>query len=220
MSHHHRLRITALTFFSMLPIACGDGEGRPSDEGITSIGEEIGTSESATAETGNDQSTEGAMKFDFGNQGDVPLVNDCSGGGGGMGEVEFSYIWLATSPESPSSKIDTMTMLEEGRYLTRPDSAGNPSRTSVSLSGAVAVANRAGGITKVIAEPVKCDEMANGVPGPPAGLQPGDPLARSSAFCGAGNPPVVHNFSLTYSHSPSGFWTTSAGAQAKGRWRS
>ncbi len=193
MSHHHRLRITALTFFSMLPIACGDGEGRPSDEGITSIGDEIGTSESATAETGNDQSTEGAMKFDFGNQGDVPLVNDCSGGGGGMGEVEFSYIWVANSPESTISKINTMTMLEEGRYLTRPDSAGNPSRTSVSLSGAVAVANRAGGITKVIAEPVKCDEMANGVPGLQTSSGAGDVLPWGQDDCLAWYAPMAYD---------------------------
>ncbi|MFV8752796.1 hypothetical protein ACNOYE_19810 [Nannocystaceae bacterium ST9] len=169
MIETRRLRITALTLLTLLPIACGDNGDERGDEGINSLGDEIGTDDNLDApETADDQATSetGGAKLDFGVQGDVPQVNDCSGGGGGgMAEVDFSYIWVANSPESTISKINTMTMLEEGRYLTRPDAIGNPSRTSVSLSGAVAVANRAGGITKVIAEPEKCDEMANGVPG-------------------------------------------------------
>ena len=50
------------------------------------------------------------------------------------------------------------------RYLTRPDAAGNPSRTSVNLAGDVAVANRAGGITKVYAKSDECPDV-NGIPG-------------------------------------------------------
>ena len=50
-------------------------------------------------------------------------------------EAEFSYLWVANSPESTVSKINTRTMQEEGRYLTHPESNGNPSRTSVSIDG-------------------------------------------------------------------------------------
>ncbi len=56
-------------------------------------------------------------------------------------------------------------MVEEGRYITRADSAGSPSRTSVNLNGNMAVANRNGGVTAFWANPDDCDPMANGVPG-------------------------------------------------------
>jgi streptogramin lyase len=46
----------------------------------------------------------------------------------------------------------------------RPDSNGSPSRTSVSLTGHVAVANRNGGVTKVYADQQFCQE-SNGTPG-------------------------------------------------------
>ena len=62
------------------------------------------------------------------------------------------------------SKINTETLKEEGRYIVRPDSAGSPSRTSVNLTGDVAVANRSGGFTKVYARVDSCKE-SNGMPG-------------------------------------------------------
>ena len=77
------------------------------------------------------------------------------------GDPEFSYIWIANSVEGTISKIDTQSMVEEGRYIVRPDSAGNPSRTSVSISGDVAVANRAGGVTKVFAVAEDCPDLNN-----------------------------------------------------------
>lgn len=89
----------------------------------------------------------------------------CGGGGKGGGSETFSYIWIANSAESTVSKINTQTMVEEGRYLTRSDSAGSPSRTSVNLNGNMAVANRNGGITAFWANPDDCDPMTNGVPG-------------------------------------------------------
>jgi hypothetical protein len=78
-------------------------------------------------------------------------------------QPEFSYIWVANSGEGTISKIDTQTLVEHGRYRVRPDSAGSPSRTSVNLSGDVAVANRNGGVTKVYADPADCKE-SNGSP--------------------------------------------------------
>ncbi len=54
-------------------------------------------------------------------------------------------------------------MIEEGRFITRPDEAGDPSRTSVGVGGNVAVANRAGGIVKIFANSKRCeDKNGNG----------------------------------------------------------
>lgn len=88
----------------------------------------------------------------------------CQPGDGGKGEPEFSYLWAANSGQGTISKIDTQTVSEVGRYIVRPDSLGSPSRTSVSLSGHVAVANRSGGITKIWATEEACADT-NGTPG-------------------------------------------------------
>nr|WP_293179081.1 hypothetical protein [Nannocystis sp.] len=83
---------------------------------------------------------------------------------GGPGEPDVSYIWIANSSQGTISKIDTQTLQEKGRYIVRPDSAGSPSRTSVNLTGDVAVANRSGGMAKVYARVDNCVE-SNGMPG-------------------------------------------------------
>ncbi len=86
------------------------------------------------------------------------------GGGGGMKDPDFSYLWASNSTQGTISKIDTQTVTEVGRYYTRPDLSGSPSRTSVSLSGHVAVANRSGGVTKIYAIEDECvDANGNGV---------------------------------------------------------
>lgn len=72
--------------------------------------------------------------------------------------IETSYIWIANSEQGTVSKIDTRELLELGRYWVRPDHGGSPSRTSVNLEGDVAVAARAGGITKFYANPDHCKE--------------------------------------------------------------
>jgi len=110
-----------------------------------------------TATSDPDSSGGGPIIFDVGGVADTPPA-DCE-----CGEVgEFSYIWIANSPESTVSKVDTVGVTEVGRYLTRSDGAGNPSRTSVSISGrAVAVANRYGGLIKILANEEDCDD-ANG----------------------------------------------------------
>ncbi|MBC8070597.1 MAG: hypothetical protein IAG13_19855, partial [Deltaproteobacteria bacterium] len=126
------------------------------------------SSQAATAEDDGDGNEE---KLDAQPSGDLG-VNGCAGdsqGGGGMntggdGDLEFSYIWVANSGEGTMSKIDTRTLEEKGRFIVRPDSAGNPSRTSVNLSGDVAIANRAGGLTKVSAVEERCvDTNGDGV---------------------------------------------------------
>ncbi|MCX4246388.1 Vgb family protein [Paraliomyxa miuraensis] len=102
-------------------------------------------------------SVDDGPKFDVGVD-DVPA---CVGGGGGL---DFSYIWIANSPQGTVSKIDTQTLTELGRYIVRPDSAGSPSRTSVNLVGDVAVGNRLGGMAKIYAQEDRCVE-GNGIPG-------------------------------------------------------
>ncbi|WP_434421389.1 hypothetical protein [Nannocystis pusilla] len=110
--------------------------------------------------TGTSVTASGGPKFDLGITPDGGMA--CSGGGGG--EPDFSYIWIANSGQGTMSKINTVNLVEEGRYIVRPDSAGNPSRTSVNLSGDVVIANRNGGLTKVYAQAERCADT-NGMPG-------------------------------------------------------
>lgn len=131
----------------------------PSGEGAGTTTAVDGTADGGTSADASD--TRGA-KFDVG-AGSTTGV-DCSCGS----SLGFSYLWVANSNQSTVSKINTQTLTEEGRYLTRDDSLGDPSRTSVSLSGnKAAAANRNGGITAVWARPELCDPMKNGM----AGLQ-------------------------------------------------
>jgi hypothetical protein len=123
----------------------GDGDGSPGD------GDGAPTT---TSTTGNN------TKWDLGT---LPDSSEQCGTGGG-GDFEFSFLWAANSSQGTISKIDTHTVTEVGRFIVRPDSAGSPSRTSVSLSGHVAVANRSGGVTKVYVDEQFCDE-SNGMPG-------------------------------------------------------
>lgn len=118
------------------------------------------TTSGPSSDSVSDGNTE-AVKFDVGTQPDAG--QNCGGGGGG-GEPDFSYIWIANSGQNTMSKINTVTMVEEGRYMVRPDGLGNPSRTSVNLSGDVVIASRDGGITKVYAVAERCQDT-NGMPG-------------------------------------------------------
>lgn len=125
----------------------------------------------------SDSDSDGGAKFDVGPAGgtdDVPC---------GCGNTAWSYIWIANSAEHTVSKINTRTMAEEGRYFTRADESGNPSRTSVSIDGrAVAVANRMGGVTKIWARPENCvDKNNNGVIDTSTG--PNDVLPFASEEC-------------------------------------
>lgn len=129
---------------------------------ISASGAQTGTSAATTAAPTGDVSGADTMAVSF----DVGVIPDAGSGGcgGGMGgDVEFSYIWVANSSQNAVSKINTQTLVEEGRYLVHPGN-GNPSRTSVSLSGDVAIANRNGGITKVYANVEDCQDT-NGTPG-------------------------------------------------------
>jgi hypothetical protein len=118
-----------------------------------------------TVDTGDSSagsSTSGVIKDDFGGgESSTGEPVPCPRGGG---DLDFSYIWISNTSESTLTKLNTVTLIEEGRYLTRADSSGSPSRTSVNLSGDVVVANRSGGVTKFLARGTDCIEQ-NGMPG-------------------------------------------------------
>jgi streptogramin lyase len=156
-----------------LVLACGDISV---DDGFMSVGQTTGDTESdgqgstgdgSAATSGDpdggsgtgDPDPEPATKFDLN-----ALPDSGEGCHLGASAGNFGYIWVANSSEGTISKIDTTTLVEAGRYRVRPDSAGSPSRTSVNLSGDVAVANRLGGVTKIYADPEDCQEH-NGQPG-------------------------------------------------------
>ena len=140
------------------------GDGDTPSSGPSSGGED---SSGAADETGG-------IKLDVG----VPT------GGFGSCECELTYIWISDYNEGTVSKINTRTMVEEGRYLTRADGNGNPSRTSVNLSGDVAVANRYGGLTKFYANPDNCLDT-NGTPGIQTSSGPNDVLPWDQEECRA-----------------------------------
>ncbi len=85
------------------------------------------------------------------------------GGGGGLpppGEGD-SFLWVSSSPSGYVVKIDTREIAEIARYATGPTNP-DPSRTSVSLRGDVAVANRHyGSVTKIAGSEDGCVD-ANG----------------------------------------------------------
>ncbi len=152
------------------------GSGGAEGNGDTAAGTASQSGEGGGTTVGGTPTADGTAG-EVGDDGPPPIVLDvngipdagegqgfCQPGDGGKGEPDFSFLWAANSGQGTISKIDTQTVTEVGRYIVRPDSAGSPSRTSVSLSGHVAVANRNGGITKVWATEEFCEDT-NGVAG-------------------------------------------------------
>ncbi len=189
----------------LLASACGGGgEGRGEDAGddLPPLTVSASASASATDDATDGQTSAGTMgsatmgsatmgsaddpdadsgpspKFDL-------SIPDAGMNCGDTGDGEtHSFIWIANSSQGTVSKINTQTMIEEGRYRVRPDSAGNPSRTSVALSGDVAVANRAGGVVKIYSNTDDCQDT-NGMPGIQTSSGGGDLLAWDVEECRA-----------------------------------
>jgi hypothetical protein len=159
----------------------GEGGGEAGTSGVSAASASAGSEGTGSASAGSvsadsggeagsavtDASADGDtddVKFDLGVQPDAG-GDGCSGDSGGMGDMAYSYIWIANSSQGTVSKINTKTGVEEGRYYTSPvQGSGNPSRTSVNLLGDVAVSNRdPGGVTKIAALPEHCvDTNGNG----------------------------------------------------------
>jgi hypothetical protein len=161
----------------------GDGSSGDGDTGDGDTGD--GDGDPGDGDPGDGDG--GNIKFDLAALPDNST--DCQQGGN---NEAFSYIWVANSAQGSISKINTETMIEEGRYRVRPDSAGSPSRTSVNLSGDVAVANRLGGVTKVYARIEDCED-SNGQPGIQTSSGPNDMLAWGDEECIAWHTPMNVN---------------------------
>ena len=146
------------------------GQGPGSSGAADSTG--AGATDSGTSAS---ESSTGEFIFDVGN-GETEGLGACG--------CDLSYIWIANSDEGTVSKIDTGTLMELGRYRTRADGQGNPSRTSVSLSGDVAVANRHGGLVKFYAQEADCID-SNGVAGIQTSSGAADVLAWEMEECRA-----------------------------------
>jgi hypothetical protein len=154
------------TIASLALISCGGGDdGRePSGGGGEAGG--INTISETGDGTGIDDDADGGAddgKLDLPPNDTVGTADggDCPGGGMG-GDVLFSNIWIANSPEGTVSKIDTKTGMELARYRTGADASSDPSRTSVNLLGDVAVLNRAGGaVLKIAARQEDCVDANN-----------------------------------------------------------
>ncbi|HFE46376.1 MAG TPA: hypothetical protein ENJ18_12925 [Nannocystis exedens] len=127
---------------------------------------------------------------------------NCDGMGGE--ENALSVIWIANSAQGTVSKIDTKTGEELGRYMTRPNTSGSPSRTSVNRYGDVAVANRNGGVTKIIAREEKCID-ANNDGFITTSTGPNDVLAWGEDECIAWHTPIAHNDNRPIAWTPGVF---------------
>ena len=158
------------------------GDGDPSTGAEQSTGDGDPSTGDGDPSTGDGDPSTGdgdPVKFDLN-----PITDGgAQGCGGGMGNMpEFSYIYISNTAQGTLTKLNTQTMIEEGRYVTRPNQNGSPSRTSVNLSGDVAVANRNGGLTKVYARVEDCQD-SNGTPGIQTSANKDDILAWGEEEC-------------------------------------
>ncbi len=131
------------------------------------------TAEESAEESSSDESTDDGEESTTG--------DPCEGEG--PPDFEFSYIWVANSPQGTVSKIDTQGGVELARYTSGPPGSTDPSRTSVSGNGKFAVVvNRNGGITMISAEEEGCvDSNNNGMIDTSAG--PNDVMAWGTDEC-------------------------------------
>lgn len=186
--------LVAFVGLATAALACNSGSpssafesaagGGSSSEGLESSASSTpsSTSNPSAGATSSAEESSGDAAEETGDE--IKLDVGSPEGGFGSCECELTYLWVADSEEGTVSKINTRTLVEEGRYLTRADGNGNPSRTSVNLSGDVAVANRHGGLTKFYANPENCLDT-NGTPGIQTSTGPDDVLPWDQEECRA-----------------------------------
>ncbi len=188
MDRHSTIVFTALA----LTLGCSDstgsdafsGDGTGEDPTVTPTGDDGGGSPASSASDSTSAvvaSSSGAADSSTGD-GEIKLDVGAPTGGLGPCGCELAYIWIANADQGTVSKVNVRTLQEEGRYITRPDGNGNPSRTSVNLSGDVAVANRHGGLTKIYAQEGDCLDT-NGTPGIQTSSGAGDILPWGVEEC-------------------------------------
>jgi len=159
-------------------ISSADASATSPETGVSAEDDSVDGSFDSSGDQGD---SEGGAKFDVGG------MPDAAGGGceQSCGETGFSYIYIANSNLSMMSKINTETLVEEGRYLTRDGAGGNPSRTSVSIDGRMGSINNRniGGVLTVWTVPELCDVNKNGQAGLQTSTGPGDVLAWNEDDC-------------------------------------
>jgi hypothetical protein len=184
---------SALTLGSSAGSATDTATNSATDPGTSSPTTTTTTGSATDSASASGSSSGGGLKLDVGAGGTTTTGNCtiCEG-------AEFSYIWVANSPDSTVSKINTRTMEEEGRYLTHPLAEGNPSRTSVSVDGkAVTVANRNTGLIKIWSQSQYCDPMANGQAGLQTSSGAGNVLAWGEDDCVAWYAEFANQYNAT-----------------------
>ena len=161
----------------------GDGDGDPGD------GDGDGAPGDGDPGDGDADTSGGSVKWDVNA---IPDAAYSCGNGIGGNEPDFSYIWIANSSQGTVTKLNTVTMVEEGRYWVRPDHGGSPSRTTVALSGNAAISARVsgGGVTKYWALVDDCEE-SNGMPGIQTSTGPNDILEWDVEECRQWHQPYV-----------------------------
>jgi streptogramin lyase len=193
-SRIQRASVASLLTIALITLACGDDDMRvDSSTGVTGVtgasGVTLGTSVGDSAPTGG-QDSDSDSAGDGGTEArlDIPSfetegMSPCGEFWDPAAQAEiFQYIWIANSAEGTVSKIDTRSGVEAGRYRVAPGES-DPSRTSVNLFGDVAVADRAGGITKIAAQVERCDPLRNGQPGLQTSSGPADVRAFGDDDC-------------------------------------
>jgi hypothetical protein len=196
------------TFATVALVSCGSSGGGDGDASVSGTTLSTGATESDSApSTSGSASTSASVsqsatvadtsvgeESDTGAKFDLSITDAGATGCGCGSDLAFSYIWVANSGQGTVSKINTTTLLEEGRYTTRPDGVGNPSRTSVSLSGqVVAVANRNGGVVAIESNADACDPNRNGMPGIQTSTGAGDVLPWGQDDCVRWYTPFEYN---------------------------
>ncbi len=102
----------------------GESRGPADTSGDASASTSVGGS-AITGSTGGDGADENPVSYDLGGVPDTP-ESKCDSDNP---SVELSYIWIANTTQETISKINTETMVEEGRYRAKA-TGGDPSRTS------------------------------------------------------------------------------------------
>jgi hypothetical protein len=170
---------SGLTTFSETGMNTAEGNSNEQGDGDPGDGDP-GDGDPGDGDPGGNE-----VKWDLGTIPDAAF--NCSNQGT---DDPISYIWIANSSQSTVSKIDTQTLVEVARYHTR-DTPGNPSRTSVALSGNAAVANRSGGVAKFISNIEECEDK-NGQPGIQTSTGPNDLLPFGQDDCMAWYTPFAY----------------------------
>jgi len=168
-----------------------------------------------------------------GTAGGLGTAGGGNGGAGGSasqpGGAVGTYLWVANTAQGTVSKIDTMSMVEVGRYMTSPAGDGLPSRISVSESGRAAVANRASavgrpsgdaGVTVYLPNEVDCQDLnGNGTIDTSTGRSDVKPWGEDECIAWHAPSPWISQRVVAWARSQGGgeelLWTAGVAAQGE-----